>query len=547
MNKKFPDLYSTQRSFISPASFHIFNRLCDTLLLLVLIYSRFYPDQPFCPWLLMTDFVEHFFGLARMMLPNFTYADFLKIVQHVMVRQRILLSGSFKEKRDRKANQGYVLDFDNTPLTAEDRKLAQLAVTETEMNSLVEVAYQEHALITTSLLHIPALTPTAAKPVKLTRLGSAPPKRTPANRSSEDDSDTEDDEDEETEDVEVPLELTEAANLELAAQDAARYSALCDDYDAAVEEAESAPAAVYEPDKPPPHLPSVPVLAPPAIQSEFIVDGKLSIAMMITARLHCQSGATTKGEKVIRVDSKYALGRIARAACKNDDDDTEPEEMTLQEGSNAVRVLQDLNSATHANKLPTARELRWKTAAKAIQTMVNSSRKFLSLLPNISAKNVHALNPLSVGAYTVMWNGARWYIGEILDVYKRGASSRYGSVRNPTSTSGLAYLSVRVYLALTSTPPAADDEDEESDDNLSDAPTFSHRYKHMELYTHAKIEHLLFNLGGDAFERGSRSGPRTLTPHAALKWMAFARPGGPVEKVVKKLTIKIKPVAKPAP
>jgi hypothetical protein len=64
MTSKYPDLYSLQRSFISPASFRIFNRLCDTLLLLVIAYARFYPDQPFCPWLLGTEFVEHFFGLA---------------------------------------------------------------------------------------------------------------------------------------------------------------------------------------------------------------------------------------------------------------------------------------------------------------------------------------------------------------------------------------------------------------------------------------------------------------------------------------------------
>ncbi|KAJ7865861.1 hypothetical protein B0H14DRAFT_2275952, partial [Mycena olivaceomarginata] len=83
MSEEYPDLYSTAKYFISPQSFHIFNRMCDSLILLVIIYARRYPDQPFCPWLLGTEFVEHFFGLARMMLPNFTYAEFLKLVQHV--------------------------------------------------------------------------------------------------------------------------------------------------------------------------------------------------------------------------------------------------------------------------------------------------------------------------------------------------------------------------------------------------------------------------------------------------------------------------------
>jgi hypothetical protein len=95
------------RSFISLASFRIFNRLCDTLVLLVIVCARYYPDQPFCPWLLGTKFVEHFFGQARMILPNFTYAELLKMIQHIVVRQRILLSGHFKKNREKQSGVGY--------------------------------------------------------------------------------------------------------------------------------------------------------------------------------------------------------------------------------------------------------------------------------------------------------------------------------------------------------------------------------------------------------------------------------------------------------
>ncbi|TFY79552.1 hypothetical protein EWM64_g4461 [Hericium alpestre] len=79
-------LYSMARSFISAPSFNIFNRLCDTLVALAIIYAKYYPDIPFCPWLLGTEYVEHFFGLARTMLPNFTYSQFISLVKHVMVR-----------------------------------------------------------------------------------------------------------------------------------------------------------------------------------------------------------------------------------------------------------------------------------------------------------------------------------------------------------------------------------------------------------------------------------------------------------------------------
>ena len=100
--RTFPDLYSTTRSFISPASFNIFNRLCDSdaLIAHVMAYAKYYPDHPFCPWLMGTPFVEHFFGLARSLLPDFAYAELLKMVKHIMLRQKLLLGGKFDDKRE---------------------------------------------------------------------------------------------------------------------------------------------------------------------------------------------------------------------------------------------------------------------------------------------------------------------------------------------------------------------------------------------------------------------------------------------------------------
>jgi hypothetical protein len=40
----------------------------------------------------------------------------------------------------------------------------------------------------------------------------------------------------------------------------------------------------------------------------------------------------------------------------------------------------------------------------------------------------------------------RFYIGEVLDIYKQGTGSRYGSVNDVSTTSGLSYLALRVYL-----------------------------------------------------------------------------------------------------
>ena len=42
----------------------------------------------------------------------------------------------------------------------------------------------------------------------------------------------------------------------------------------------------------------------------------------------------------------------------------------------------------------------------------------------------------------------RFYVGEVLDIYKQASSSHYGSVDNVTSASNLSYLALRVYLQL---------------------------------------------------------------------------------------------------
>ncbi|KAJ7511549.1 hypothetical protein B0H11DRAFT_2268643 [Mycena galericulata] len=543
MSTKYPDLYSTARSFITAPSFHIFNRLCDTLLLLIIIYARRYPDQPFCPWLLGTEFVEHFFGLARMLLPNFTYAEFLKMVQHIMVRQRILLSGSFKEKRQRNSRVGYVLDFDASPLTAEDRKLAEVKITDVEMHSLVELAFVEAALICTQLLHIPAPKPTVQKPLKLTPLGAPTPKTNPsAGDNIDSDSSSDDEEDEQDEpDISEPFSghtrSEESRAIALAAHDAARYSALCDDYEAVVKELNAQPAAAVSGPLPPPVIstPTAPT-APP--RSEIIDEsGKLSISMMLRARLHWQAGTTTRSEKVSEIDSKYALSRIARAI-ESPGDDTEPEKMTHQEASNLTRVLQEQNTTIQENRPQKTRELRWKNVAAAVQRLVDAD-----VVPHIMAKNVHQLNPLAIGSMTVMWNGTRFYIGEIMDVYKRGANSRYGSVPNAQSVSGLAFLSLRVYLPLLT---AAEDSDSEQDEVGPGAapiavPLFSCHHKGLQirLHTHAKIDDLLFNLGRGAFEKSVPGEQhRTLKRTAALCWTSLTGPGE-VSKEIKKLTLKI--------
>ncbi|KAJ7836006.1 hypothetical protein B0H13DRAFT_1913303 [Mycena leptocephala] len=285
MSNKYPDLYSTARSFITAPSFHIFNRLCDSLLLLVIIYARRYPGQPFCPWLLGTEFVEHFFGLAQMMLPNFTWAEFIKLVQHVMVRQRILLSGSFKEKRERNARVGYVLDFDASPLTAEDRKLA-------EWNSR---SWRPRSFARNCFIFRSQNRQNGNLSGRVAPLGVPTPKAKSSGAGENFDSD-DDDYDEEEEEPSTPDPILDNLRSEVpraiasASHGAARYAALCEDYEDTVNElnSQSEPSTHATTLGPPPSPPAVAIVAPASpslpFKSEIIdASGKRSISMMLQA------------------------------------------------------------------------------------------------------------------------------------------------------------------------------------------------------------------------------------------------------------------------
>lgn len=134
LSRTFPDLYSPTRSFISPASFNIFNRLCDSLVAHVMSYAKFYPEYPFCPWLMGTSFLEHFFGLARQLLPDFAYSELLKMIKHIMIRQKLLLSGKFDDKRERSSRSGYIFDYDASPLTEPEILKARVTLTNTHLD-----------------------------------------------------------------------------------------------------------------------------------------------------------------------------------------------------------------------------------------------------------------------------------------------------------------------------------------------------------------------------------------------------------------------------
>ncbi|KAK6964717.1 hypothetical protein R3P38DRAFT_2591890, partial [Favolaschia claudopus] len=108
---RFPDLFQKQSSFLADTSFNILMRLCDQFILLTLTHLQYYPAIPFMPWHHGTHFLEHFFGIARCFIADFTFGQFIEMYRHLLIRQRILSSDQYSTKREKDSNNGYCFDF----------------------------------------------------------------------------------------------------------------------------------------------------------------------------------------------------------------------------------------------------------------------------------------------------------------------------------------------------------------------------------------------------------------------------------------------------
>lgn len=373
--RAFPDLYSATRSFISPASFNIFNRLCDNLIALVISFAKYYPDHPFCPWLMGTEFIEHFFGLARSLLPDFAYAELLKMVKHIMLRQKLLLGGKFDDKRERNSRSGYILDYDASPLTERELMEARVDLTTIQINQLVDLGHREADAICRDLLHM--VLPKAGTLLVSLVGPTQGRKKTKANSQRVQTSDTEYDSDEwegdeedasddDTVDDEVTEDADEASTAIAAARDAARYAELCEQYDATVAESQTQPTLVFI-------GPSLPPVPPPSLSPVLVLNselfdnsGKLSILNILDSRSRHQSGTTTRSERVLELDPKFS-----KAKATTDGKDAEVTKLTslsVKEGSHRVRVAQDIIRGD--DKPKKIRQMRWQMVANELARIV---------------------------------------------------------------------------------------------------------------------------------------------------------------------------------
>ncbi|KAJ7176154.1 hypothetical protein C8R43DRAFT_872609, partial [Mycena crocata] len=158
-NKSYPDLFQTQSSFVADSSFQIFIRLCDQFILLLLAHLEYYPNVPFMPWHYGSHFLEHFFGIARSFISDFSFGQLCEMYKHIGLRQQILASGQYNAKREKDSNNGYNFEFANANLTAEEITVLKQIPSREDIDRACESAWKEAAALASQFcqMQIPTL------------------------------------------------------------------------------------------------------------------------------------------------------------------------------------------------------------------------------------------------------------------------------------------------------------------------------------------------------------------------------------------------------
>lgn len=90
--------YSPRKNFLSRECLDILAILIEGLISLILIHRKFHPHLPLLPWLHSSEACEHLFGIARQVVADFSFYDFMKMLPKLSVRIRErFLKTSFSE------------------------------------------------------------------------------------------------------------------------------------------------------------------------------------------------------------------------------------------------------------------------------------------------------------------------------------------------------------------------------------------------------------------------------------------------------------------
>ncbi|KAJ7673253.1 hypothetical protein DFH06DRAFT_1292967 [Mycena polygramma] len=459
----YPDLFPMQGSFLADSSFQIFIRLCDQFILLLLAHLEHYPNVPFMPWHYGSHFMEHFFGISRSFISDFSFGQFIEMYKHISLRQLILASGQYNTKKDKDSNNGYTFEFADSDLSTEEITALKQIPSRADIDRACSIAWNEAAALASQFcsLEIPTLPLASSDLHPLFRRANGPADRD----DSSDDGATEDqpldegrpqEEDEELadedEDSEYPDDPLPGSRLSVSQSMAhAAHHVLTEQYmSEEAEKCEAELAAIHD------DLERDP-------DTEKTVSGRMRIADLLNPidvpppSLNIPTFLPSKGLPIGRLDLVAQRDRHCAATHVHSEKDREQQtdvqylggKFSLNHAAHQlkeqIQQSEGLRTETHFQK---GRYKRWILSGppKQWNTGINLHASFGELVPHIRIRGVTTLTPMCIDSLVMMRTGRRLYLGKVLGIYRYGSvSGNHESYTEAETVKDLSYISLEVY------------------------------------------------------------------------------------------------------
>ncbi|CAB4433755.1 unnamed protein product [Rhizophagus irregularis] len=138
LSQKYPEFISIRQNFLANQTFAIFISLCESLILLIKAHREYYPQVPFLPWFHGSEPVEHFFGIARQLNPDFDFADLIQILPKISQYSRALRSKKLSFNQEKTVRQGYHFDYNTGNLEESTLEILRLWPTDEQISQTIK-------------------------------------------------------------------------------------------------------------------------------------------------------------------------------------------------------------------------------------------------------------------------------------------------------------------------------------------------------------------------------------------------------------------------
>ena len=112
------NMIATERHFLAHQTYSSLIQCCEAIVMLIHCHAKYYHEVPLCTWLHGTEALEHLYGIARQILPDFTVLDFKQMMPKIMRMVKIWINGGvkgFETQSHYGGNMGYSFDYFKAP------------------------------------------------------------------------------------------------------------------------------------------------------------------------------------------------------------------------------------------------------------------------------------------------------------------------------------------------------------------------------------------------------------------------------------------------